>query len=61
MEINKKRNIRNQINMKQPAYKRGPYKVKKPPMVQCNIRMHEHEKPLVKQFLKQLRENGSNA
>ena len=41
--------------MKQPKYKRGSYKVKNPPMVQCNIRMHEHEKPLVKEFLKDLR------
>ena len=46
--------------MKQPKYKRGSYKVKKPPMIQCNIRMHEHEKPLVKQFLKTLRANGSD-
>ena len=47
--------------MKQPAYKRGEYKVKKPPMKQCNIRMHEHEKELVKEFLKTLRENGSKS
>ena len=46
--------------MKQPKYTRGEYKVKKPPMKQCNIRMHEHEKPLVKQFLKTLRANGSD-
>ncbi|HRH58451.1 MAG TPA: hypothetical protein PLS10_12425 [Chitinophagales bacterium] len=45
--------------MKQPKYKRGAYKKVK--LKQCNIRMHDHEKPLVKQFLKQLRENGSNA
>ena len=41
--------------MKQPKYKRGSYKVKNPAMVQCNIRMHDHEKELVKQFLKELR------
>ena len=46
--------------MKQPKYKRGSYKVKKPPMIQCNIRMHEHEKILVKQFLKELRNGTSN-
>ena len=46
--------------MKQPKYTRGSYKVKKPPMIQCNIRMHDHEKILVKQFLKTLRANGSD-
>ncbi len=44
--------------MKQPAYKRGAYKKVK--LKQCNIRMHDHEKPLVKQFLKTLRANGSD-
>lgn len=39
--------------MKQPAYKRGAYKKVK--LKQCNIRMHDHEKELVKEFLKELR------
>ncbi len=39
--------------MKKPAYKRGAYKKAK--LKQCNIRMHDHEKMLVKQFLKELR------
>ena len=46
--------------MKQPKYTRGSYKVKKPPMIQCNIRMHDHEKILVKQFLKELRNESKN-
>jgi len=44
--------------MKQPKYTRGSYK--KAILKQWSVRVHEHEKPLVKQFLKQLRENGSN-
>lgn len=43
--------------MKQPKYTRGEYKVKKIPMKPVGIRMHEHEKQLVKEFLKTLREN----
>ncbi len=44
--------------MKQPAYKRGAYKKVK--LKQCNIRMHDHEKILVKQFLKELRNESKN-
>ena len=39
--------------MKQPAYKRGAYKKVK--LKQWSVRVHEHEKILVKQFLKELR------
>ena len=39
--------------MKQPKYKRGSYK--KAILKQWSVRVHEHEKPLVKQFLKELR------
>lgn len=45
--------------MKQPKYTRGSYK--QHPLKQWSVRVHEHEKQLVKQFLKELRENGSNA
>ena len=44
--------------MKQPAYKRGSYKSN--PLKQWSVRVHDHEKPLVKQFLKTLRANGSD-
>ena len=44
--------------MKQPAYKRGSYKSN--PLKQWSVRVHEHEKHLVKQFLKTLRANGSD-
>ena len=44
--------------MKQPAYKRGSYKSN--PLKQWSVRVHEHEKQLVKQFLKTLRANGSD-
>ena len=43
--------------MKQPTYTRGSYKQN--PLKQWSVRVHEHEKELVKEFLKQLR-NGSN-
>ena len=44
--------------MKQPAYTRGSYK--KNTLKQWSVRVHEHEKILVKQFLKTLRANGSD-
>ena len=44
--------------MKQPAYKRGSYKSN--PLKQWSVRVHEHEKHLVKQFLKELRNGTSN-
>ena len=40
-------------NMKQPKYTRGSYKSH--PLKQWSVRVHDHEKPLVKQFLKELR------
>ena len=39
--------------MKQPKYKRGSYK--KAILKQWSVRVHDHEKQLVKQFLKELR------
>lgn len=41
--------------MKQPAYTRGSYK--KHPLKQWSVRVHEHEKELVKQYLKTLRDD----
>ena len=39
--------------MKQPKYKRGSYK--KAILKQWSVRVHDHEKELVKQYLKELR------
>ena len=46
--------------MKQPKYTRGSYKQNT--LKQWSVRVHEHEKQLVKEFLKTLRanENKSN-